>query len=66
MPTYALDACALIALHRLEDGWKVVQDLLYLAEQQKIKLIMNIVNLVEVFYDRVRNLPVGDGRRYVS
>jgi len=59
MPTYALDACAIIALNRMEDGWREVQDLLRKAKRRRVRLVMNIVNLVEVLYDRMEKSPPG-------
>jgi len=51
---YLLDACALLAHIRLEEGWRVVDDLLGRAERGEIRLFMNVVNQVEVFYARIR------------
>jgi len=51
---YLMDACALLALFNLEEGWKVVQNLIIRAKRKKIRLRISIVNLVEVYYDLIR------------
>jgi predicted nucleic acid-binding protein len=55
MPDYLLDACAVLAYIKLEDGWRVVDGLFDRAERGEIRLFMSVVNQVEVFYDRIRN-----------
>jgi len=55
LPEYLLDACALLAYIKLEDGWRVVDNLLDRADRGEIRLLMNVVNQIEVFYDRIRN-----------
>jgi len=54
MNDYLLDACALLAFLRQEIGWEIIKDLLCKAVRKEVKLYMNIVNLVEVFYYRIR------------
>jgi predicted nucleic acid-binding protein len=51
---YVLDACALLALFNGEQGDAVVDDLLIRADEDEIKLYMSIVQLIEVYYDRIR------------
>jgi predicted nucleic acid-binding protein len=52
--TYILDACALIALLDKEDGYGRVYELIQHANREEITLCMNIVNLLEVYYDRLK------------
>ena len=50
MISYILDACALIALLKGENGAKEVDNLFHQAEQKKALLSMSIINLLEVYY----------------
>jgi predicted nucleic acid-binding protein len=54
-----LDSFAILAWIQDEKGAQRVEDLLYLAQDHKEELLMNIVNLGEVFYRcaRVRDIP---------
>jgi predicted nucleic acid-binding protein len=54
VPEYILDACALLALFNDEAGADIVDDLLDRAKNNEITLTMNAVNLIEVYYDRIR------------
>ena len=47
---YVLDACAIIALLKMEAGFEIVRDLIKAADAGKIEISMNIVNLLEVYY----------------
>jgi predicted nucleic acid-binding protein len=47
---YLLDACALIALFKMEKGFEYVKDLLDRATMEEVTIFMSIVNLVEVYY----------------
>jgi PIN domain nuclease of toxin-antitoxin system len=52
---YVLDACALLAFLNKEDGWDKVKDLLIEAiDTGEVEIYMSIVNLLEVYYDRLR------------
>lgn len=68
-----LDSFAILAWMQDEDGAQVVEDLLYGAKRGEEQVLMNIVNLGEVFYrcarvqdlqfaretlDRIRLLPI--------
>lgn len=48
---YVFDACALIAYLNDEAGAKVVEDLLALATQERIRCFVAAVNVYELFYD---------------
>jgi PIN domain nuclease of toxin-antitoxin system len=55
---YVFDACALLALLNREAGWEKVRDLLIQASNtQDVHIYMSVVNLLEVYYDRLR---IGD------
>jgi len=56
MSRYVLDACALLALLRNEAGADKVVDAVNAANSGEAKLIMNKVNLLEVYYDLYRSL----------
>jgi predicted nucleic acid-binding protein len=53
---YIFDACALSALFKKEDGFTTVLDLLVSAENKKVRIIMNKINLLEVYYDFYRSI----------
>ena len=54
MQNYLLDACALLAFFDDEEGADVVEGLLNSAKRGEVTLSMNAANLIEVYYDRVR------------
>jgi predicted nucleic acid-binding protein len=54
MQNYLLDACALLALYDNEEGANVVRGLFDSAERGEVTMSMNAANLIEVYYDRVR------------
>jgi predicted nucleic acid-binding protein len=52
---YVLDACALLAFLNKEDGWEKVSALLNEAAcAGNTRIAMNCINLIEVYYDRLR------------
>jgi PIN domain nuclease of toxin-antitoxin system len=52
---YVLDACALLAFLNKEDGWDKVKALLIeTIDSGEVEIYMSIVNLLEVYYDRLR------------
>ena len=52
---FILDACALIALINEEEGAEIVKDVLKRAQTGKATVIMNKLNLLEVYYDAYRS-----------
>jgi len=52
---FVLDACALIALINKEVGAEIVKDVLKRAQTGKATVIMNKLNLLEVYYDAYRS-----------
>ena len=54
MPDYLFDACTLIALFNDEKGADIASELLDRAERKDITLGINAANLIEVYYDRIR------------
>jgi predicted nucleic acid-binding protein len=51
---FVLDACALIAFFNRESGTDSISDLIYKADDRKIILKINQVNLLEVYYKMVK------------
>ena len=51
---YVLDACALLAVLNEEDGGEFVRGIIERAEFGSIKVSMNIINLLEVYYNVFR------------
>ena len=56
MKKYVLDACALIALLRDEQGAEIVADALNSANEGKAEIVIHKANLLEVYYDLFRTL----------
>jgi PIN domain nuclease of toxin-antitoxin system len=52
--TFVLDACALLAVARNEEGARVVVDAYKKASNGEAKILINRVNLLEVYYDFYR------------
>jgi len=52
---YVLDACALIAFLTDEEGAELVEALLFEASIQKVDLLMNKVNFLEIYYGIYRD-----------
>jgi len=52
--TFILDACALLAVARGEKGADVVVDVYKKATDSRAKLLLNRINLLEVYYDFYR------------
>jgi predicted nucleic acid-binding protein len=59
---YVLDACALIAFLDKEPGASVVADLFQQAEAGEIYIYITSIQLLEVYYDRIRAI----GRDYAD
>jgi len=55
-PHYLLDACAVIAFFDNERGADIVSGLIDSANRGEITLSMNAANLIEVYYDRIREI----------
>ncbi len=55
MQAFVLDACSLIAFLKDEEGADKVEDLLRKAKKEKVKLYMNKVNLLEIYYGVYRD-----------
>ena len=55
MSIYVLDACALVALLQNEPGADKVADVINAADSGDAKIIMNKINLLEVYYDSYRS-----------
>ena len=53
---YLLDACALLAYLDDEKGADIVTELLNRAKSREITLSINVVNLIEVYYNRIRTV----------
>ncbi|MDR2202719.1 MAG: type II toxin-antitoxin system VapC family toxin, partial [Nitrososphaerota archaeon] len=51
-----MDACALIAFLRDEQGAEIVANILKMAREGKVEICMSSVNLLEVYYDIYRNV----------
>jgi len=51
---FVLDACALLAVSRDEKGADIVVDAYNRASKDEVKLIINRINLLEVYYDFYR------------
>jgi PIN domain nuclease of toxin-antitoxin system len=63
---YVLDACALLAYLDKESGWEKIDKILYQAETGFATVYMNIVNFVEVYYDRIRCNTTDELREFLE
>jgi predicted nucleic acid-binding protein len=54
MDNHVLDACALLTFLNDEDGAEIMEEIFQKAEDGQIALYMSIINLLEVYYDRLR------------
>ena len=54
MKIYVLDACAVIAALSNEEGADKVEAVYNEASSSNAKIVMNIINLLEVYYDDYR------------
>jgi predicted nucleic acid-binding protein len=54
MDNYVLDACALLTFFNDEDGVEIIEGILRKAEGKQIAVYMSIINLLEVYYVRLR------------
>jgi predicted nucleic acid-binding protein len=66
MKCYVLDACALIALLKNEDGAEKVAVSINAAYNGDAKILMNKVNLLEVYYDVFRSQGKENADRMVT
>ena len=55
MEIFVLDACSLIAFFNDEEGADQVENLLRMAEEKKVKLYMNKLNILEIYYGVYRD-----------
>ena len=63
---YVLDACALIAFLRDEEGAELVGEVYEKANAGEVRLVMNRINLVEVYYDFYRSKGKGYADNFFS
>jgi len=66
MMHYILDACALLIIFNGEPGAQKVLDLLDQAETGIIRLSMSIVQLTEIFYDRIYVAGIDEAKNIVE
>jgi uncharacterized protein len=63
---YVLDACALIAFLNDEVGAQLVESLLCEATAQNVDLVMNKVNLLEIYYGVYRDDDIHEARNVLE
>ncbi|MDR2516300.1 MAG: PIN domain-containing protein [Spirochaetaceae bacterium] len=63
---YLLDACAILALFNGEEGSEALIDLFKKARAGDITLSMSIVQLLEVYYDRVYVVGTEEAKKRVE
>jgi predicted nucleic acid-binding protein len=54
MDNHVLDACALLTFFNDEVGVEIIEEIFQKAEEKQIAVYMSIINLLEVYYDRLR------------
>jgi PIN domain nuclease of toxin-antitoxin system len=62
MTAYVIDACALIAYLFDEEGSDLFESLLVQARNNKIEMVMHVINLGEVYYDVIKRNNVTTAR----
>jgi predicted nucleic acid-binding protein len=63
---YVFDACSLIALLTNEDGADVVKHLLQRSVEGKNRIVMHIVNLLEVYYDTYKTYNAAEAEKLLE
>ena len=66
MICYVLDACALVALLKGENGSEEVDNLFQQTAQGDTALCMNIVNLLEVYYGFIGDIGLSETRDMIN
>jgi predicted nucleic acid-binding protein len=66
MRRYVLDACALLALLRDEEGSDIVADAINSANVGESEIIMHKANLLEVYYDLYRSIGENEAERILA
>ena len=66
MIVYVLDACAVTAFKDEEDGSHVVCSIIESASKADVKIIMNKINLFEVYYDKRRTFGKNHADRLIK
>jgi len=64
--TYVLDACALIAFLNDEEGAHLVETLLCESTAQDVDLVMNRVNLLEIYYGVYRDDGIDEAKNVLA
>jgi predicted nucleic acid-binding protein len=64
--TYVLDACALLAFLDKENGWDCVDTLLQSAEKGETAVSINIINLYEVYYKRIKKAGLDAANTFLA
>ncbi|MCL2146300.1 MAG: PIN domain-containing protein [Synergistaceae bacterium] len=63
---YVLDACAVTAIVNGENGGEVVGAVIEAAYNGRARVMMNIINLLEVYYDKLRSLGKSEADKLIA
>jgi predicted nucleic acid-binding protein len=63
---YVLDACALLAFLNDENGCDCVYDLLQAARRGEVVVSINIINLYEIYYKRIRKAGLDAANKFLD
>jgi len=63
---YVLDACAVTAVVNGENGGEMVAAIIEAAYRGETKVYMNKINLLEVYYDKLRNLGKPEADKLIT
>jgi predicted nucleic acid-binding protein len=66
MKKYILDACALLSIARVEPGHEIVKLIINKANQHEVEIYMNKLNLLEVYYDLIRDKGLKIAEDYIK
>ncbi|MDR3146781.1 MAG: PIN domain-containing protein [Treponema sp.] len=64
--TYVLDACALIALLKQENGFEKVRDMINSVDDNEADVYISIINLLEVYYGFISSDGIEDATRIIE
>ncbi len=66
MNTLVIDSWAVLAFLHKEPSYRTVKNLLQQAKQKKIRMVMSLYNVAEVYYKLIRTAGIDDARQTIE